>query len=73
MRERVIQVVEQDIEAVRHNDAAALPLHPDAVCEFPTSTYRGAASFRKGLDDFARIMKIIESFASLSTVSIASR
>jgi hypothetical protein len=39
---------------LRHNDASALPLHPDAVCEFPTITYRGAASFQKGLDDFAR-------------------
>jgi hypothetical protein len=36
------------------------PLHPDAVCEFPTNTYRGAASFRKGRDDFARIMKSID-------------
>jgi len=53
-------VVEQYIDAARHHAAAALPLHPDAVCEFPTSTYRGAASFRKGLDDFARIMKSIE-------------
>jgi hypothetical protein len=60
MREQVIQVVGQYIEAVRHNDASALPLHPDAVCEFPTNTYRGAASFRKGLDDFARIMKSLD-------------
>jgi hypothetical protein len=60
MREQVIQVVEQYIDAVRHNEASALPLHPDAVCEFPTNTYRGAASFRKRLDDFARIMKSIE-------------
>jgi len=60
MREQVIQVVEQYIDAVRHNDASALPLHPDAVCEFPTSTYRGGASFQKGLDDFARVMKSIE-------------
>jgi len=60
MRELVIQVVGQYIEAVRHNDASALPLHPDAVCEFPTNTYRGAASFRNGLDDFARIMKSID-------------
>src|SRR6202035_121658 len=60
MREQVIQGVEQYIDAVRHNDASALPLHQDAVCEFPTSTYRGAASFRKGLEDFARIMKSIE-------------
>jgi hypothetical protein len=42
---------------VRHNDTSALPVHPDAVCEFP---YRGATSFRKGLDDFARIMKSID-------------
>ncbi len=57
MREHVIQLVEQYIDAVRRNDAAALPLHPNAICEFPTNTYRGAASFQKGLDDFARIMK----------------
>ena len=60
MREQVIQVIEQYIDAVRRNDASALPLHPDAVCEFPTNTYRGATSFRKGLDDFASIMKSIE-------------
>ena len=60
MREQVIQVVEQYIDAVRHNDASALPLHQDAVCVFPTSTYRGAAAFQKGLDDFARVMKSIE-------------
>ena len=60
MRERVIEVVEQYIEAVRKNDASALPLHADIVCEFPTNTYRGAAAFRKGLDDFAKILKGIE-------------
>lgn len=60
MREQVIQVVEQYIDAVRRNDASALPLHPDAVCEFPTNSYRGAASFRQGLDQFARIMKSID-------------
>jgi hypothetical protein len=60
MREHVIQVVERYIDAVRRNDASALPLHPDAVCEFPTNTYRGAASFRQGLDQFASIMKSIE-------------
>jgi hypothetical protein len=60
VREQVKQVVEQYIDAVRHNDASALPLHPDVVCEFPTSTYRGAASFQKGLDDFSRVMKSIE-------------
>jgi hypothetical protein len=60
LREQVIQVVGQYLEAVRHNDTSALPLHPDAVCDFPTNTYRGAASFRKGLDDFARVMKNID-------------
>ena len=34
MREQVIQVVEQYIDAVRRNDGFALPLHPDAVCDF---------------------------------------
>ena len=47
-------------DAARRNDASALPLHPDAVCEFPTNTYRGATSFRQGLDQFARIMKSID-------------
>jgi hypothetical protein len=59
-REQVIQVVERYIDAVRRNDAFALPLHPDAICEFPTNTYRGAASFKQGLDQFASIMKNIE-------------
>jgi hypothetical protein len=56
----VIQVVGRYIDAVRRNDAPTLPLHPDAICEFPTNTYRGAASFRQGLDQFARIMKSID-------------
>lgn len=60
MREQVIQVVEQYIDAVRRNDAAALPLHPDVVCEFPINIYRGAASFRASLDQFARVLKSIE-------------
>jgi hypothetical protein len=60
MRERVIQVVEKYIDAVPRNDASSLPLDPNAVCEFPTHTYRGAASFKKGLDNFARIVKSIE-------------
>jgi ketosteroid isomerase-like protein len=72
MREQVIKVVEQYIDAVRHNNASALPLHQDAVCVFPTSTYRGAASFQKGLDDFARVMKSIEVIRSSSTASTAS-
>ena len=60
MREHVIQIVEKYIDAVRSNDASELPLHPDVVCEFPTNTYRGAASFRQGLDQFALIMKSID-------------
>jgi hypothetical protein len=60
MREQVIQVVEKYIDAVRRNDASALPLHPDAVCEFPTNMYRGAASFQQGLDQFAGIMRSID-------------
>jgi ketosteroid isomerase-like protein len=60
MREQVIQVVEKYIDAVRRNDASALPLNRDAVCEFPTNTYHGAAAFQQGLDQFARIMKSID-------------
>jgi hypothetical protein len=60
MREQVIQAVETYIDAVRRNDASALPLHPDAICEFPTNTYRGAAAFRQALDAFARIVKRID-------------
>jgi len=60
VRDQVIEVVEQYIDAVRRNDPSALPLHPDAICEFPTSTYCGAASFREGLDKFARILKRID-------------
>jgi hypothetical protein len=60
MREHVVQIVEKYIDAVRSNDASELPLHPDVVCEFPTNTYRGAASFRQGLDQSALIMKSID-------------
>jgi SnoaL-like domain len=60
MREQVQLVVEQYIDAVRRNDASALPLHPGAICEFPTSTYRGLESFRQGLDQFARIIRRID-------------
>lgn len=60
MREQVIHIVETYIDAVRRNDASALPLHPDAICEFPTNTYRGAVSFRQGLDQFAQIVKQID-------------
>jgi ketosteroid isomerase-like protein len=60
IREQVIRVVERYIDAMRRNDASAIPLHPDAVCEFPTNTYRGAASFRQGLEQFALVMKSID-------------
>ncbi len=60
MREQLVQVVETYFDAVRRNDISALPLHPDVVCEFPTNTYRGAAEFSKGLENFARIVKKIE-------------
>ena len=45
---------------MRRNDSSALPLHPSAVCAFPTNTYRGRSEFAKGLDDLAKIMKGIE-------------
>jgi hypothetical protein len=60
MREQVIQVVETYIDSLRRNDPSSAPLHPEIVCEFPTNTYRGAASFRQGLTQFASIMKSIE-------------
>ena len=60
MSDQTRQVVEQYIDAVRRNDASALPLHPDVVGEFPLNTYRGADAYRKGLDDFARVLKNIE-------------
>jgi hypothetical protein len=60
MREEVIQVVETYIDAVRRNDAGALPLHPDVVFVSPLGRYEGLAAFRKGLADFVRILKSIE-------------
>jgi hypothetical protein len=59
VREQVIQVVERYIDAVRRNDASAVPLHPDLFCEFPTNSYRGAASVRQALSQFASITKSI--------------
>ena len=60
MREQTLETVEQYIDAVRRNDAAALPLHPDVVGVFPTSTYRGAEAYREALKPFVRIVKDIE-------------
>jgi len=60
MREDVIRVVETYIDAVRRNNADALPLHSDVVFESPLGRYEGLAAFRKGLADFYRILKSIE-------------
>ncbi len=60
MREDVIRVVEAYIDAVRRNDAEALPLHPDVVFVSPLGRYDGVAAFRKGLADFVSILKSIE-------------
>ena len=60
MRKHVIRVVESYIDAVRRNDADALPLHPDVVFESPLGRYEGIAAFRKGLADFVPILKSIE-------------
>ncbi len=60
MRDDVIRVVETYIDAVRRNDAEALPLHPNVVFESPLGRYEGIAAFRKGLADFVQILKSIE-------------
>ena len=60
MREQTIHVVESYIDAVRRNDAAALPLHPDVIGEFPLNTYRGADAFREAVEPFAQILKSID-------------
>src|SRR3989442_717129 len=54
VRDQVIGVVEQYIDAVRRNDPSNLPLHPEVIGEFPMNTYRGAESFLKGLVPFPR-------------------
>lgn len=66
-------MIEEYIDAVRRNEASALPPHPDAVCEFPMNTYRGAAEFHQGLDEFARIMKSIDVTGLLSMGTAAPR
>lgn len=60
MRDEVIRIVEKYIDAVRRNDADALPLHPDVVFESPLGRYQRVAAFRKGLADFVPILKSIE-------------
>ena len=60
MTNEVIRVVETYIDAVRRNDADALPLHPDVVFESPLGRYEGLSAFRKGLADFVPILKSIQ-------------
>jgi ketosteroid isomerase-like protein len=60
MRDDVIQTVQTYIDAVRRNDAASLPLHPDIVFESPLGRYEGLAAFEKGLADFVKILKGIK-------------
>lgn len=57
---RVVHVVEQYLDAVRRNDPANLPLHPQVVGEFPLNTYRGAESFISALEPFSRVVKKID-------------
>ena len=59
MRDDVMRVVKTYIDAVRNNDAGSLPLHPDIVFVSPLGTYRGLPAFKKGLADFAQILKSI--------------
>ena len=60
MRDDVIRLVESYIDAVRRNDADALPLHPDVVFESPLNSIKGIATYRKGLAEFVPILKSIE-------------
>jgi len=60
VREEVIGIVEKYIDAVRRNDPADLPLHPDVVGVFPMNTYRGAEAFVQALEPFSRIVKNID-------------
>ena len=60
MREQVIKVVEQYIDAVLRNDEASLPLDPEIVFEGPMRTLRGIEEFRQGLDPFLKIVKSIK-------------
>ena len=48
MREQVIQVVGQYIEAVRHNDASALPLH--SCARLLTGSSSEMSTSRDGID-----------------------
>lgn len=60
MRPDVLRVVQAYIGAVRVNDPAALPLHPQVVFESPLNSIRGAAEFRTALAPFVRMLRGIE-------------
>jgi hypothetical protein len=58
--ERVVQVVQKYLDAIRRNDPPDLPLHPEVVGEFPLNTYRGAAAFIAAFESFSRVVKTID-------------
>ena len=60
MREEVIRVVETYIDAVRKHDVERVPLHCDVVFESPIRKIKGAANFRKGMEEFFRILRGID-------------
>jgi hypothetical protein len=60
MREEVIRVAEAYIDAVRNHDVERVPLHCDVVFESPIRKIKGAANFRKGMEEFFRILRGIE-------------
>ena len=60
MREEVIRIVQTYIDAVRRNDAASLPLHPEIVFEGPLGRYEGIAAFEQGLADFVPVLNGIK-------------
>jgi len=60
MRDDVIRVVQAYIDAVRRNDAASLPLHPEIVFEGPLGRYEGIEAFVQGLADFMPVLKSIK-------------
>ena len=60
MRDEVIRLVENYIDAVRRNDTSRLPLHRDVVFEGPLRTYKGVVEFNEGLAVFVPLVKSID-------------
>jgi hypothetical protein len=60
MREQVIKIVEQYLDAVLRNDEASLPLDPEIVFESPLVITRGIAEFHEGLARFIPTLKGIK-------------